>query len=35
MNDLLFLLADKNMAEAVAGLLERDQALLGSASQVK
>jgi hypothetical protein len=26
MNDLLFLLADKNMAEAVAGLLERDQA---------
>jgi hypothetical protein len=26
MNDLLFLVADKNMAEAVAGLLERDQA---------
>jgi hypothetical protein len=25
MNDLLFLVADKNMAEAVAGLLERDQ----------
>jgi hypothetical protein len=25
MNDLLFLVADKNMAEAVGGLLERDQ----------
>jgi hypothetical protein len=25
MNELLFLVADKNMAEAVAGLLERDQ----------
>jgi hypothetical protein len=25
MNDLLFFVADKNMAEAVAGLLERDQ----------
>lgn len=34
MNDLLFFVADKNMAEAVAGLLEREQAhrVIGCAS---